>query len=90
MKIDIGGFNSITELINATKMVELQLNREPNLLIISTALGEQLVNELFGNKLDEDLPRWKKLIEAKFMGMDVKVVSNKRYDYIELFEVKER
>jgi len=80
------GFNSITELIYFTKNAELELNRQPNLLIISTTLGDALVYEQFGNEYDEECLRWKNLIGSTFMGLKVKVVSNKGYDYIELFE----
>ena len=88
MELKINGCSTVTELIAKSKVAEMTLNRNPNLMLISTTLGDMLMYEIQGDKLEKPFPRWKQLIDASYMGMLVKVVNNKGHEYLELFEVE--
>jgi len=71
----------------ASLSAEQVLNRNPNLLLISQELGTLLAHEHTRlNYEDSRLLGWKKLVGSTFMGLAVKVVSNKGHEYLELFE----
>tara|TARA_R110000851_G_scaffold73396_1_gene161997 strand:+ start:534 stop:800 length:267 start_codon:yes stop_codon:yes gene_type:complete len=88
MKIKVDGCESVEELIHNLRNAELVLNRKPNTIIMSTQLADALHFELMGSKMFFPSPRWKLLVNGSYMGLLVKIATNRDPMYLEVFEIK--
>lgn len=88
MKIKVDGCESVEELIHKLRHAELVLNRKPNTIVMSTHFADVLHFELMGGKTFFPSPRWKLLVNSSYMGLLVKIATNKHPMYLEVFEIE--
>ena len=82
------GAASLVDIVIEGKTKNLILNRNPNVLLLSEELANQLIVEM-GIEVNEEgeLMSIRDLIGSTLLGLKVMVVKNKSYDYIEVLEI---
>ena len=90
MEMLIDGCDVVWELILQSGHAELMMNRNPNAVILSTVLADQLVYELLWDETIEEIPAWKKILNGSVFGLKVIVVSNKGPEFIHVLEIQQK
>lgn len=85
---NVTGCSTVHDLIAKSIHAERVLDRNPNTLMLSKELARLMIREVenMNDHEFEEMDIWKRAIGSMIYGLKVFVVTNKKHDYIELFE----
>lgn len=87
MEVEIKG-NSVHELIHNLLSANKVLNREPNTVVMSTAMASQLVLE--AGKNSSGGPLWREALGSTIFGLKVLIVEDfNKPELLELWKMEE-
>lgn len=81
---------SIVSMIEEKRLAMLQnLNIDPNYILMSKALANQLVNEVMIGEFCSPDPSngWKKINNGTYKGMLIKVVESGELEHLDLYKI---